>query len=138
MLSRIHMTTLSIHMLYGIITVAAQQMSAAIFRTNATVEWPRETMLLNISSLWKTRLKPGGEDDSTFPKLCGCCRVVPRREVPGFSSRSAEALLWLMGCLCCRVQFPQRSEVWLPERLRSALAVASADWLSTQRLWRQR
>lgn len=54
------MTTLSIHMLYGIITVAAQQMSAAIVRTNATAEWPRETMLLNISSLWKTRLKPGG------------------------------------------------------------------------------
>lgn len=75
--------------------------------------------------------------DIHFLKLCGCCSSVPCREVPGLAV-GTEALLWLMGCLCCRVQFPQRSKVWLPERLWSALAVASADWLSTQRLWRQR
>lgn len=57
-----------------------------------------------------------GEDNIYFLKLCGCCRVVPCREVPGLAV-GAEALLWLMGCLCCRAQLPQRSEVWLPERL---------------------
>lgn len=134
------MTTLSIHMFYGIITVATQQMSTAIFRTNATVEWPCETMLLNISSLWKKshiKARVGGKGDIHSLKLCGCTSAVPYREVLGLAV-GAEALLWLMGCLCCRVQFPQRSEVWLPERLWSALAVASADWLSTQRLWRER
>lgn len=62
-------------MLYGIITVATQQMSAAIFGTNATAEWPYETMLLNISSRWKTILKPG-QRRQPFPKavweLQGC------------------------------------------------------------------
>lgn len=48
------------------------------------------------------------------------------------------ALLRLMSCLSCRVQFSQSSEVWLPVRVRSALAVASADWLSILHLWRQR
>lgn len=85
----------------------------------------------------KSHIKARGEDDIHFLKLCGCCSAVPCREVLGLVVGAA-ALPWLMGCLCCRVQFPQRSEVWLPERLWSGLAVASADWLSAQRLWRQR
>lgn len=103
MFSDIHMTTLSIHMFYGIITVATQQMSTAIFRTNATVEWPRETMLLNISSLCKALLKPGG-GWHPFPKAVWVLQCCTLQGGTGISSRHwsaavADGLFVLQGAV---------------------------------------